>query len=430
MNKRYLKRYLLLAFLLWALSAIFVLVQHLAVQSQSASLNMLAGEFEAFKSSLVAPENNRLEQLAKLERGVVRISSALQVVKEDKGLGFISSDLTQLAYLTERFKSQASDYIGLQLNRRELSVQIEHETHHGESSEALPFYNELGSFLFGAFYANEHSDEVDYLVLESLLNRSKVLSSPDKQTLQNLLSLTSTVLAEQAQVQNLSAALLDNSIRNEVGRMDGEYVGRKSGLLYLLIISSFSALLFILVMTLGDHLKTEESMDDAVIKASNENQDRVLEPVLANNLTPDQHPLIDMSEAKPTEWLSNITQPEIESVNTESDKKIDIEYMLDTFEQDIDSVIMVLEVFLNDHQNDAEKIKKCFESDRELALRSAHSLKGVAGNLGATDLKETALRLEKTLGDCTEAPQELFLKLKDDLSLVVTEVLSYLKTVK
>ncbi|MDN3680511.1 Hpt domain-containing protein [Vibrio tapetis subsp. quintayensis] len=450
MNKQHLKWYLLVGFLLWGLSASLVLFQHQSARLQSASLAMLADEFDHFKRTLIASQNSRMEHLAELERGVVRVSSALHQVKDNSKTGFISNDLTQLIYLTDRFKNKASDYIGLQLNRRELSVQIEHETHHEALSVALPLYHELGSFLFSAFYANEHSDDVDYLVLESLLVRSHSLASPNKQKLQSLLSQTSTVLSEQAQIKLLSTSLLDSSIKSEISRINSGYVKQENALLYFSMLSGFAALLIVLASTLVGRSSSEAQNNDGITTMPKDNSHSLSKSVLVSNSKVDE--VFDGETRQRTEHITNtnqqapikshvesspITNPAIEAVKTEdipvpgaTNHKIDISYMLDTFEQDTESVIMVLEVFLADHQNDGEKISQHFEQDRALALRTAHSLKGVAGNLGAVDLKNTAIRLEKTLEECSVLPVDLVTELNNDLACVVEDVLDYLETAK
>lgn len=441
MNKRHLKWYLLIAFLLWGLSATLVLIQHQAVQSQRVSLRVLAGEFENFRSSLATPQDDRMAQLSKLERGIVRISSALQVVNETNNNGLISSDLTQLGYLTDRFKNQAGDYISLQLNQRGLSVEIEHQAHHDKHSEALPLYHELGSFLFAAFYAREHSDDVDYLVLESLLTRSKLLTSPDKEKLQALLSLTSSVLAEQAQVTIILTGLLDSTIKNEVSRMDADYAQHESGLLYFSIFSGFFAFLVIFVTVLIGQTKKDQSLNNSSNIAPSDTTDPFELSVLQHNQstrarepTAQDHPVESQVAEKQISSDTNqavaAVAPKVMPIKNKPDNKLDIDYMLETFDQDTESVVMVLDVFLADHQNDAEKIKTYFAKDRAMALRAAHSLKGVAGNLGAADLKSTALKLEKMLEECAELPLDLLAELENDLSHVVAEVLVYLKTVK
>lgn len=450
MNKQHLKWYLLVAFLLWGLSASLVLFQYQSARLQSTSLTIFADEFDHFKRTLVASQNNRMEHLAELERGVVRVSSALQQVKDNSKTGFISNDLTQLIYLTDRFKNRASDYIGLQLNRRELSVQIEHETHHEAHSAALPLYHELGSFLFSAFYANEHSDDVDYLVLESLLVRSHNLASPNKQKLQSLLAQTSTVLAEQAQIKILSTGLLDSSIKNEISRINSGYVQQENVLLYFSMLSGFAALLIVLASTLTGRSSPEPQNNDGMTTMPKANSHASSKSVLANSSKVDE--VFDDETRQRTEHITStkqqvpveshveslsIANSALEAVKTEdipapgtTNHKIDIDYMLDTFEQDTESVIMVLEVFLADHQDDGEKISQHFEQDRTLALRTAHSLKGVAGNLGAVDLKNTAVKLEKTLEKCSVLPVDLITELNNDLACVVEEVLDYLETAK
>lgn len=78
---------------------------------------------------------------------------------------------------------------------------------------------------------------------------------------------------------------------------------------------------------------------------------------------------------------------------------IDIPLMLEAMDDDPESVRMLLDIFKDEHASDAKKLHQlvlqCEPSNiSEPAIRIVHSLKGVAGSLGAERLKEIAGEIE------------------------------------
>lgn len=68
--------------------------------------------------------------------------------------------------------------------------------------------------------------------------------------------------------------------------------------------------------------------------------------------------------------------------------------------------VRLLRHFAADHANDMGKLRQCLgEGDRDTARRLAHTLKGTAGNLGATSLRHLAAELEAAIKDVGDAAQ-------------------------
>ena len=78
-----------------------------------------------------------------------------------------------------------------------------------------------------------------------------------------------------------------------------------------------------------------------------------------------------------------------------NEPEIDLKAMLESLGDDRESVCMLLQVFVDDHTGDTEKIAELLHDSPEEALRKAHSLKGVGGNLGAKKLREAAGNVEQ-----------------------------------
>ena len=106
--------------------------------------------------------------------------------------------------------------------------------------------------------------------------------------------------------------------------------------------------------------------------------------------------------------------------------EIDLEAMLESLGGDHDSVCMLLQVCVDDHTGDAEKIAELLDDSPEEALRKAHSLKGVGGNLGAVKLREAAGKVEQAIKDGTGSVSELLDELKLRLDKAIDEAQEFL----
>ncbi|MGB3092405.1 MAG: Hpt domain-containing protein, partial [Candidatus Zixiibacteriota bacterium] len=74
---------------------------------------------------------------------------------------------------------------------------------------------------------------------------------------------------------------------------------------------------------------------------------------------------------------------------------IDLEAALDRFDGDKEFLTNMLQEFLDSASGQLETLKKAVErEDAELIEREAHSIKGAAGNLGATGIADVSLKLE------------------------------------
>ena len=76
---------------------------------------------------------------------------------------------------------------------------------------------------------------------------------------------------------------------------------------------------------------------------------------------------------------------------------IDIDEMLETLDGDHESVVLLLNVFIEDHANDFEKFMQLKGEDEVTATRVVHSLKGVAGSIKASRLAVIATSVEANM---------------------------------
>lgn len=106
--------------------------------------------------------------------------------------------------------------------------------------------------------------------------------------------------------------------------------------------------------------------------------------------------------------------------------EIDLDGMLDSLGNDYESVCMLLQVFVDDHTGDAERITQLLNDSPEEALRKAHSLKGVGGNLGALKLRESAGKVEQAIKDDIGSVSGLLDELKARLDKAILEAQTFL----
>ncbi|MFK5986556.1 MAG: response regulator [Pseudomonadota bacterium] len=82
---------------------------------------------------------------------------------------------------------------------------------------------------------------------------------------------------------------------------------------------------------------------------------------------------------------------------------IDYENALLRLDNDSSLLLLILETFIQDHQNDINKICSFLNSDDfESAIRCAHTLKGVAGNVGADSVFQITKKMETCIKDAQQ----------------------------
>ncbi|MGF1700558.1 Hpt domain-containing protein [Photobacterium makurazakiensis] len=135
--------------------------------------------------------------------------------------------------------------------------------------------------------------------------------------------------------------------------------------------------------------------------------------ILIKNQGQVKAPSIQGEPAKEEDDQQSISQPPNSTpidtdlnagINTEQTDDIDsllvfdIQHILDSMDNDYESVGMLLEIFLEEHADDGEKVKRALDAgDLSKVQLIAHSLKGVAGSLGAQQLKAVTEHIEHTV---------------------------------
>ena len=111
---------------------------------------------------------------------------------------------------------------------------------------------------------------------------------------------------------------------------------------------------------------------------------------------------------------------------TDSKPAIDIEEMLETLDDDAESVSLLLGVFVQDHADDYTKFKSLLTKDDTSAARIVHSLKGVAGSIKASRLAIIAASIEMTMKQSRAVSEYDLEELEQAIQASVDSAMAYL----
>lgn len=309
-----------------------------------------------------------------------------------------SPDLTQLLYSTDRFLEGARTFIGSDSELVALADQLHNSRESASNSKQLrTMYYRLGALVLEAMFSDAATSADTYQELDSLFTESQNLEPKEQASFQRRLAQTSSVLAAHAQGSHLSNQLLNPEFPNQLASVISTLEQKLTFYITFLALVSGSLLALISWALFSKTvLVTEES------STPNKNEETPTvpsTPVLEKaHLAETKHEMVEKAESvvqtDPTRPKEDDATPPTQNMATESEESgikepyIDIEKMLDSLSGDEESVRMLLEVFIQDHAEDSEKLKGLIAEgkDKEHAQRVAHSLKGVSGSIGAMPL--------------------------------------------
>lgn len=336
---------------------------------------------------------------------VDQVSLKLQLVyavrlqlESEHSAGWGSPDLTQLLYSTDRFLEGARTFIGSDSELVALADQLHNSRESASNSKQLrTMYYRLGALVLEAMFSDAATSADTYQELDSLFTESQNLEPKEQASFQRRLAQTSSVLAAHAQGSHLSNQLLNPEFPNQLASVISTLEQKLTFYITFLALVSGSLLALISWALFSKTvLVTEES------STPNKNEETPTvpsTPVLEKaHLAETKHEMVEKAESvvqtDPTRPKEDDATPPTQNMATESEELgikepyIDIEKMLDSLSGDEESVRMLLEVFIQDHAEDSEKLKGLIAEgkDKEHAQRVAHSLKGVSGSIGAMPL--------------------------------------------
>ncbi|MGY2573417.1 Hpt domain-containing protein [Vibrio sp. C8] len=364
---------------IWLLCVSVIFVQYRQTAKMSDDVVELGNHIMSFHNSLHFRSPYRVIHTNDMSLNVQLIYSLRVQLEADYEHSVFQPDVTHLVYVIDKFIEKSQLFLSSDLDILNMVEQLKSlRSEYDHQPEIRRYYVELGAYLFEALFTEgEQSPEI-YRSLDQTMVASQSMSPDDRQHLQLTLSKVSKLLSQYAESGNLVNRLLQHEIYQELHTLENKYFKLFGFINVLLLVLSglLIASLFIVAIfyqrqcrRVVESLNSDEN--ESFIEKSNE-KNKGKKEVLADG----QHlPVAD----KPFE------------------SKIDIPQMLSSLNDDKESVKMLLRVFIEDHYEDCEKLQMQISSDLGAAMRTAHSLKGVASTIGANELRIIAIDIEAKL---------------------------------
>lgn len=440
---------ILVTLVLWGISSVFLVLQSRTAHQNLVAVEELGNRVNDLRSTLYFPEPFRAVQVDDIALDVQLIYSLrLQVESNFKSKPFLP-DVNQLLYVTDRFLEDVRDFLSVEIKVKNLAQDINESRAHSDNSEqVVNLYNEISAYTFQALYAESQSNSEIYRAFDRILIASQALDQDERKQLQVQLSSASVLLSEYAQVNYYVEKLIKHSVHDQLSAFEDELHDMQGMYMMLAIVLSFIALSMLTFIRFfvqtssesasavqnGEHELIEggdgEPLNDAEVMAFSE--ERATEAV--RNTHDIDEPACHQPQSTDvldSDVLGDSDQDRIEKQKAidapNASAVIDIEAMLATMNGDDESVAMLLEVFVQDHTNDAISLRELLDTDLEAAQRKAHSLKGVAGSLGAMPLREIATEIEIALKQSEPVSEAQLSTLSEALADAISATKEYLQ---
>ncbi|GAB2655981.1 Hpt domain-containing protein [Vibrio panuliri] len=391
--------------LLWFVTIAAITYNFQATEQRVEQIEQLGGHIQEFRNSLYFDKPYRSDMTAQQKQRLTQITELCEQLKKTPHLAWSQPDIEQLLFSTQRFVELSQAYIDTELALKELIASIQQRRlQFNTDPDIQAFYYKLSAYVFEALFSAQSSNSMAYRDLDTLYSQSLTLQSDQRQLLQTALAQTSSVMGSFAQGGYLVEQLANHSVHQEVRDIETRYHHSMTMAVVVGVVVSGALILFL--MTLYHRRLVTKTTSDS--EQTNESSSQSY-----------RHEVVAPSMASPT--------PEPVEPTTSDEVQIDFAVMLDSLGDDKEAMCMLLEVFINDHQDDVAQISSSLQSAPDEAKRKAHSLKGVGGNLGAYQLRDIAGQIEVAIEqDVTQVPQ-LLPQLDSKLKLAIKEAQDFIQ---
>ncbi|WP_418114002.1 Hpt domain-containing protein [Vibrio scophthalmi] len=412
------KRQLMLGWgliLIWAIALTALVVNYHKTEAKMVKVAQLGDSIEEFRSRLFFDAPYRVNLVEQQVNNLNKIEQLHQQLSQASAKEWFNPDVKQLLFTTEWFVEQSHAFINTELALVDLITQVQAKRlAYADQSDLESYYYRLSAYVFEALFSDASQASVAYRDLDNLYTQSLSLAAEDKQQLQVILANTSQVMGSYAQGSYLVSQLVSHSVHNEVTAIGDQY--------HLLLEKHFiigallSGSVMLLLMALWYRSFTLFSAQ--VVSSSSQLEEQA--PSVA--IKPEQANIVNFVASNGEQEPQSISQSEPAGVESQ----INFPLMLDSLGDDRESLCMLLEVFVEDHQRDVAEITRLLSDAPEEAIRKAHSLKGVGGNLGADRLRDIAGKVEEAIQKDSTQVAELLVTLDVYLSQAIKEAKGFL----
>ncbi|WGW01311.1 Hpt domain-containing protein [Vibrio sp. YMD68] len=448
------KKQLLAIVCLWFLVIITTMSLVRANSDNQASITELGNSLKDLRNSLYFDAQYRMAHVDDTSLKVQLLYALILQLETNDKSRFFQPDTGQLIFTTKRFIELMQQFNDTDVQIIELVDQLKKARESYQGNAAMQsVYFQLSSHIFEAMFSNASASPEIYRSLDYLFVQSQKMATEDGERLQQALAQTSSVLSVYAKGSYLVEKLVNhpvNLVQSEVKRQYDEqmndYFMMSIAASALAIISLFFMLLQQPVQLINQGVEEKTKEEDL---ATDDTEQRVSSIAQKQKTVTTQHNEKGDVMSKPLQFGqadSNSSSVQGKSTTHHQDsstkhqpdqtiddneeslvsEKVNIDHMLHSLNGDNESVLLLLDVFVQDHQTNAQDIRETQEADIEHAMRIAHSLKGVAGNLGVLGLKDIATDIETDLKQGTRVSDEKLERLAIALSSAVGSARDYI----
>ena len=456
-----LKLFLIIVFI-WLLPSLALLHISSSYNQSLESVEELGARIIELRQSIYHEEPLRITRVNNLALDAQLVYSIrLQIESEFKDSWFLP-DINQLLYSTDQFLEKFNEFSPLESQLQGLVSEIKLQRSNEKSSESFKqLLNELGVVVFEAIYSDSQSSPAIYRTFDSILEASYDLGLTEQQGIQKMLAEGSGVLGDYARLNYIIEKMKQNSAQEQMIIVEAKF---HEGQFYFLLCMTFVNLVSLFsVIALFSLAKvnsqrnesspissTSDKHTDSILQSHTEEQSQgTLNNASSDIKQSDASSFNGFSDKKPIQSSSNYfdghdlesekAEPVVsaQDINkTESTFKslngsavvIDIPAMLENLDNDEESVVLLLTVFIQDHARDADKFKQFLAEDLVAALRVVHSLKGVAGSIKADRLGKISSSLELSLKQSNLVSETALKELDDAICATVKAAQEYVSS--
>ncbi|WP_373560833.1 Hpt domain-containing protein [Vibrio sp. ES.051] len=327
-------------------------------------------------------------------------------------------DITPLLYATDRFLERARAFIDSDTKLVSLAELLHNSRDLDQNSEHIQsMYYRLGALVLESIFSDSATNTDTYRELDLLFIESDSLIAEERRAFQRRLAQTSSALSANAQGSYLANQLLKPDFSNQLASINAQLEQKLMTFLVWLSAVSGVVLAFFswAVFTEGTVQPVETAGE----------QEKEPEHIKNKPLSVDLSFHAKSRQAQQNAETSKHNSPSPTTDEISSEPYIDINKMLDSLTGDEDAVRMLLEIFIQDHCDDGTKMHRLLKEDKDQAKRTLHSLKGVAGSLGAMPLYYISGDIELLIKQGLTVPEDKL----TDLAGVLHQTILYANNV-
>lgn len=419
--------------LIWVVTTAFVLRVSFKEEQATKLISEISISIDKLRQVLFIqqPYRSKLSQRIELDLQLIHAQTMQLKAYTESGT---SSDLTHTVYLLERFIEQSQqlshDEVRLKEFVQNISVRLPTLSEQGQKVS-----NELSSVVLDALFNEALEARQVYLKLEEIQHAAYQLPQDDRQSLLLLNSQASVLLAQSANTEFLLDRVVNHSVVAELAarsRQSETYLGQQ---LLILALVSLLSLMSVFALSRRQLVISISRVDKDPTTMQNVTPIEAVSTPSKNTIESDDVCKPQAMESRPPhneEILASRTPaesevPKADIVEEQGGPTINFETMLHTLDGDKASMLMLLDVFVNEHTEDIAKFQQCLENDLDAATRVVHTLKGVSGSIYAEALHHVSSEAEKVLKDHGEVTVELLERLRVQLSYAIRSAKDYIQ---